>query len=196
MAIEITDTLKAQIVLSAVGAAGPGASDDQIVGQVGRIIGMLQDGSPALNAFERAAKRAENTTQVKGFQGDVLFVDLEQSSNRPIMFLRTQPSEHHPDGVELIRMDRTDSAEGDRAKELAKLATSLIGHRVGVSVAVEKANGRNVRILRALEDRGVVADLQGYDVSNGHTLINWQEQTKAKIAPKLVRLNKALQGVG
>jgi hypothetical protein len=196
MSIELTDSLKAQIVLTAVGAAGPGATDDQIVGQVSRITGFLQDGSPALNAFERAEKRAANTTQTKGFQGDVLWVDLEQSSNRPIVFLRTAPSEHHPDGIELIRMDRTDSADGERSKELAKLATSLIGHKVGVSVAVEKAGTKNVRVLRALEDRGPVADLAGYDVSNGYTLVNWQEETKAKIAPKLARLNKVAQAAG
>jgi len=193
MSIELTDSLKAQIVLSAFGAAGPGATDDQVVQQVSRITAFLQDGSPALNAFDRAAQRAENTTQVKGFQGDVLFVDLEASSNRPIVFLRTQPSEHHPDGIEVVRLDRTDSADGERVRELAKHATNLIGHRVGVTVAVEKANGKNVRILRALEDRGQVSDLAGYDVSNGHTLINWQETSKAKIAPKLVRLNKAAQ---
>ena len=193
MAIELTESLKAQIVLSAVNAAGPGATDDQIVAQVSRITGFLQEGSPALNAFDRAEQCAANTTQVKGFQGDVLFVDLEQSSNRPILFLRTQPSEHHPDGIELIRMDRTDSADGDRVRDLAKLATSLIGHRVGVTVAVEKAGTKNVRVLRAIEGRGAVQDLAGYDVSNGHTLIDCTAPDRAKIAPKLARLNKAAQ---
>lgn len=193
MAIEITDSLKAQIILAAVGAAGPGAGDDQIVQQVSRITGFLQEGSAALNAFERMAKRAENTTQVKGFQGDVLHVDLENSSNRPVVFLRTAPSEHHPDGIEMVRMDRTDSADGGSVKALAKRATGLIGHRVGVSVAIEKANGKNVRILRSIEDRGVAPDLAGYDVTNGFTLIDWTEPNRAKIAPKLARLSKASQ---
>lgn len=199
MSIEFTDDLKAQIVLTAITAAGPGATDTDITRQVSRTIGMLSDGSPALRTFEQAQQRNDNTEKVASFGGSVLFVDLEQSSNRPVVFLRTQPSEHHPDGVEHVRMDRTDGADGDSVRALAKQATQLVGHKVGVTLRVEKftpkgsTSSRKVRTLISIEDRGPDETLNGVDISTGHTLIDWTDQARAKMVPNLVRLNRQPQ---
>lgn len=199
MSIEFTDDLKAQIVLTAISAAGPGAADADVTRQVTRAIGLLSEGSPALRAFEQQEQRANNTEKVASFGGSVLFVDLEQSSSRPVVFLRTQPSEHHPDGIEHVRMDRTDSADGDSVKALAKQATQLVGHKVGVTLRVEKfipkgsTSSRKVRTLISIEDRGPDETLNGVDISTGHTLIDWTDQARAKMAPNLVRLNRQAQ---
>jgi len=193
MAIELTDNLKAHIVLSAFGAAGPGATDGEVIAQVSRITAMLQDGSPALAVFDRAAQRSELTVDTKAFPGTVLFVDLEESSQRPIVFLKTEPSDYHPDAIEHFRLDRVDSNDATRVKALAKEATGLVGHKVLVTIAVEKAGGKNVRILRAIEDRGIDSEHDGLTLADGAALIDWTEKERAKIAPKLVRLNKVTQ---
>ncbi|MAL06950.1 MAG: hypothetical protein CMH36_09005 [Microbacterium sp.] len=190
---EINDAAKVAIITSAAQIAGKGASPDEVAGEVSRILDLLAEGSPAQRAFDRSAQRSAATVDTKGFAGTILWVDKETTSQRPIVFLRTAPSEHHPDGIEIVRMDRLDSQEGESAKHLARRATELIGHRVGVSVAVEKAGGKNVRILRSIEDRGVDSDAQGLTLADGWRHIPWGDANYAKIAPKLERLNRHLQ---
>lgn len=213
MSIEITDSLKAQIILSAVGAAGSGADDNTVSSQVSRIIGLMQDGSPAMAAFTYAEKRAENVVDTKKpFVGTVLYVDLEghgsngkNPSNRPIVFLQTEPSEHWRDGIEHFRLDRVDSHQGAQVKAQAAALTSLVGHRVAVTLRIEKGNGVNNRILAAYEDRGVderFRDAQGgstLSLAQGAAQIDWTHNFKpnrVEIAPRLVRLNRAAQPVG
>lgn len=191
MTIEFTDELKTQIILNAVTSSGAGATDQQIVEQVKRTVTLLTEGSLALRAFETYEYRASKVESTKTFPGSVLYVDLEESSNRPIVFFKTKPdSEYCPDGVEHVRLDRTDSAEGGQSKALARLAQDLIGHKVLISVSIEKAGKTKVRILKAIEDRGVDPDLAGYTLETSHALINWNTEARAKLAPKLVRLRK------
>lgn len=190
---EFSTDQKREIILAAITAAGPGADDGQVAGQIGRIVGLFEDGSPAMRAFERAEKRAENTVEVTGFRGDILFVDLEETSKRPIVFFRTQISTHAPEGIELVRLGRIDSADKEQVQQLANLALALVGHTVGVTKAIEKGGNGNNRVLRALEDQGVAADLAGLTNQDGAKMIPWETGGKgnfAKIAPKLARLNK------
>lgn len=193
MGLELTTDLKREVILAAMAAAGPGADDGQVAGQVTRILNLFEEGSPAMNAFARAEKRAESTTKVKQFTGELVYVDTETTSNRPIVFLRTQVSSHAPEGIEIIRMDRLDSADVDRVKQLANQVLSLIGHKVAVTVAIEQTTSQqNARILRGVEDRGEGgADLAGLTNQHGWRLIDWAAGGKgafAKIAPKLERL--------
>lgn len=201
MALELSTDQKRSIIVAAVTAAGPGADDGQVASQVTRIVDLFEDGSPAMRAFVRAEERAEKTTDVKSFAGEILFVDMEglgeKPSNRPIVFLRTQVSESAPEGIEVVRLDRIDSQDSERVRALANQALELVGHKVGVTVAVEKmANSSNkVRILRAVEDRGPGGtDLAGLTNEQGWKLIDWQNGGKdrafSKIAPRLVRLQK------
>lgn len=193
MPIELTDSAKLQIVLSAAQIAGPTATGADVAAQVGRLTALLADGSPALAAFDRAEKRAEATVDTKSFTGTVLFADLEETSQRPIVFLKTEPSDYHPDGIEHFRLDRMDGPDAEGVKALANLATALVGHKVLVTIGVEKANGKNVRLLRAIEDRGQDAEFDGLTNAGGGAMIDWTEEERAKIAPKLVRLAKLTQ---
>ena len=89
MSAELTTDQKRDVVLAAVIAAGPGANDNQVASQVTRILGLTASGSVVMNAFDRAAARAEKTTQVDHFNGDLIYVDLEETSQRPVYFFRT-----------------------------------------------------------------------------------------------------------
>lgn len=200
MTIEITDTLKAQITLSAITAAGVGATDDAVTSQIARIIEMLQDGSPQQRAFEAAAKRAENFVKADGFKGTVVYVDLEgkgvdgkQPTNRPIVFLKTQPSKYYEDGIEHIRLQRTDDRQfGERAKQLAKQAQSLLGHVVSVSKIIETGGGNNQRVLSGLQDLGPDPEFSnGITLEQGAAMIDWTRSSnprRSELVPRLVRL--------
>lgn len=193
MALELSTDQKRSIIVAAVTAAGAGADDGQVAAQVTRIVNLFEDGSPAMNAFARAEERAEKTVKTKGFAGEVIFVDTEQTSNRPVVFLRTEVSSQAPEGIEVVRLDRLDSQDSELVKNLANQALSLVGHKVGVTIAIEQmGNGNNARILRAIEDRGAGnADLAGLTNDAGWKLIDWQNGGKGNfktMAPRLKRL--------
>lgn len=197
MALELSTDQKRSIIVAAVTAAGPGADDGQVASQVTRIVNLFEEGSPAMNAFARAEERAEKTSKVKGFTGEVIYVDTEASSNRPVIFLRTEVSTQAPEGIEVVRLDRLDSRDAELVKALANQALALIGHKVGVTIAIEQmTNGNNARILRAIEDRGPgAADIAGLTNAEGWKLIDWQNGGKgnfAAMAPRLSRLQKYL----
>lgn len=192
---EYSTDQKRAIIVAAVTAAGPGADDGQVAGQVTRILNLFEDGSGAMNAFERAEKRAEQTVKTKAFTGEIVYVDTEVSSNRPVVFLRTEVSAQAPEGIEIVRLDRLDSQDADFVKKLANQALTLLGHKVLVNIAIEQmGSGNNARILRAIEDRGAGgSDIENLTNAEGWKLIDWQNGGKGnfpKIAPKLARLQK------
>ncbi|WP_028245557.1 hypothetical protein [Pseudoclavibacter soli] len=114
------------------------------------------------------------------FTAVVGLVKKEKSSTRGLVYLVQNPDEWtrerlrdevhtgyvaarkdytFPDGVEVIRTDRTDTPEG---LLLAKRATELVGHKVVVYKAHETLKNdanRKVKILRHLTDLGPT-DLQ------------------------------------
>ena len=196
MAIEFTDSVKTQIILAAMVTAGPDANDGMVANHVSRAIDFLSDGSAVLNTFDRAIKRMESVTSQSAVPGEILFVDTETSSNRPVVFVRTQPSKHSPDGVEHLRLDRIDGADGERSRALANELAGLVGHRVLLTKVIVKENEQNIRLCRGVQDRGPgEADIAGLTNKTGWQLIDWSAEARVKMAPKLARLNKYRQGM-
>lgn len=194
MPIALDDTLKAHVILTAAGLAGPAATDAQVAAHVAGLLRLFEDGSPALAEFDREAHRQEKTDKVKAFAASVVWVDYETTSHRPVVVLRAPSTRAGADGFEIARLDRTDDArEGERAKALARQARSLIGHKVSVTIAVEVTkSGVKVRTLRGLEDRGVDDTLTGVTADNGWQYINWEhDEPRAKTAARLQFLSAA-----
>ena len=202
MSAELTTDQKRDVVLAAVIAAGPGANDNQVASQVTRILGLTASGSVVMNAFDRAAARAEKTTQVDHFNGDLIYVDLEETSQRPVYFFRTSVSKYAPQGIEFARVDRFDDADlGEASKALANEALALIGHAVTITKAIEKTTeNQNARVIRGFQDRGEAQDFPGgTDNKLSWQMIDWDNggvnRAFAALAPKLKRLKTYRQPV-
>lgn len=95
---------------------------------------------------------ATGSDRFKTFPGTVVSVDKEASSTRGLVTLATRPSQHHPDGREQVRTERTDTGVG---LSMARRLRSLVGHRVLVWVEVEEYDGGKVRVVRHAEDLGL-----------------------------------------
>lgn len=155
--ITLDPAIKAHIVLAASIIAGNGASETDVNTEVRRIASRLSEGSAALNVLSDLDRRDENTVKTKGFPATILHVDREKTSTRGVVFLKTKPSKFHPNGKEIARTERTDSEDG---KAIAKLAQSLVGHNVYITVGVEATGDVNVRVIRSIEDKGIA---EGFD---------------------------------
>ncbi len=103
-----------QIVIAAATVAGPNATDGDVKAHAERIAGYCMDGSIVMQAFAALDQREQNTSQVKSFPATVLGVDRETTSTRGVVFLKTRPSEYHPNGQEFSRTERTDSESAAR----------------------------------------------------------------------------------
>lgn len=147
------DATKAQVVIAASIIAGPNADEAAVTTQVRAIVSRLSEGSPSMNAFDEADKRDEATEKVKTFRGVILHVDKEVTSERAVIFLKTQPSKYHPNGKEFARTERTDTPAG---KAVAKQAQALVGHQVQLSVGIEGTGEVKVRVIRHIEDQGPI----------------------------------------
>jgi len=143
---------QAQVVIAAAIIAGPQGSDSDVKRHTERIATYLIDGSLPMSAFAAAEQKAQNTSQLKSFPATIIGIDKENTSTRAVLFLRTKPSEHHPNGQETVRTERTDS---DAGRNDALTLQSLIGHKVFIHVAVERTGTNNVRVIRSWEDKGV-----------------------------------------
>lgn len=139
------------VVCAAVTAAGPATDDpvgweQRVLDLAGTIAAWARDGSPASRVIDGVAA-------AKMFPGVVVKVERERSSTRALVTLRTRPSDHHPDGIESCRSERTDSPDG---LALARQVQALIGHRVLAYVEVEQLSaGKAVRVLRHVVDLGL-----------------------------------------
>lgn len=150
----ISDSDRRAIVLAAVGAAGPSSTPDwevQVAMAAARITAMLSEGSMISRAIEQVDASVS-------FPATILGVEIEKSSKRAVLTLRTRPSDRNPDGVEKARTERYDHPLG---REMARRARSLTGHRVVVSIERESTSDgqRKVRVVRHLEDLGVDASV-------------------------------------
>lgn len=105
------------------------------------------------NPASELSQAIEAMSSAKVFSGVVTQLRKEASSTRAVVTLRTKPNDRHPDGLETVRTDRTDSIVGLR---MARRVRGLVGHRVLVWVELEQmARGDNkVRVLRHIEDMG------------------------------------------
>lgn len=151
---------RTQIVLAAVAATGPevegGDWSSSVAQMAARITAMCSERSEVARVIDQVA-------DAKVFPGTVLSVVREKSSTRGLVTLRTRPSEHHPDGTEPVRTERTDTTLG---LAMAKRLTALVGHKVMVWVEVEQIpnSTRKSRVVRHVEDLGVDANTEGVRV--------------------------------
>lgn len=141
-----------QIVLAAVGAAGPVAGDptswlDRVTDLSARIAVLCSDRS-------RPARKVQSILASKVFTATVVGGKLETSSTRGIVNLKTKETQQHPDGLEQVRTERTDSPDGAAMWSQIK---GLKGHRVALWVEVQEYNGgaAKVRVVQHFEDLGL-----------------------------------------
>ena len=143
-----------EIVLAAVGAAGPvgddrGAWMDRVTDLAAEITVMCSDRS-------RVARRVQSIASSKVFTAVVVGGKLEASSTRGVVNLRTKATAQHPDGLEQVRTERTDTRDGMAMWDRLK---ALKGHRVVLWVEVQEYNGggSKARVAQHVEDLGTAS---------------------------------------
>jgi hypothetical protein len=142
---------KNQIVIAAVGAAGPVGDDraawsDRVVEMAAQITAMSSPNSDVMTTID-------SVSNAKVFTATLLEIKKEQSSTRGLLTLKTRVSEHSPDGTEQARTERTDTRQGIA---MARRCRALVGHRVAVWVEVQtmKNSTNKVRVIAHIEDLG------------------------------------------
>lgn len=154
----MTETIisQGQIVQTAFLLAGAGASEDQVAAEVTRILIGVGEGSPILYAFTQVAKREENVEGTKTILGTIIHADVEETSQRGVIFLKSETShpQFNPLGKENVRTNRIDDDKSG-GKALLNGAVGLIGHKVALTVQVEKTASNKVRVVTRISDRGV-----------------------------------------
>lgn len=145
----IDEHTRTQIILGAVGAAGPRGDDAaewtarvrENAVSIAVMLGENSSVSQALDKFLAAGKP---------FPVTILGGKREQTSTRVLVRFMSKEGE-----VETIRTDRTDTPEG---LAMANTVRALVGHKVLIWKELEEmgggANGRKVRVLRHVEDLG------------------------------------------
>lgn len=147
------DALRTQIVLAAVQAAGP-ADPADLAGWQARVADSAAAITAACHPGSQISKVVEQVAVSKTFMATVLKVEREDSTTRALVTLRSAPNEHHPDGVESVRTERTDNPVG---RSMARRLVKLVGHRVTLWVELEQmANSTHrARVVRHVEDCGI-----------------------------------------
>lgn len=135
------------VVRLAIQAAG--AADD-LVAWKSRVNMLIPEITVMLGERSLQRKAAERLAEATVFTGDYLGYDYEDSSTRCIVKLFTGESKDHPDGIETIRTDRTDTSAGKMMRR--KLDSLPSGCRVAAWKVMETA-GQNtkVRVLGHIE---------------------------------------------
>lgn len=139
------DPAVCSLVSAAAVLAGPNSSAQRLEDALIRIALHAREGSPTLARLERVL-------DAHAFVAELLAVDLEETSTRAVLKLRTAPEAPDDDGVEWIRTDRTDTDYGAR---IASRARDLIHHRVVIHKVLEDIGSqRQVRVCVWLTDLG------------------------------------------
>jgi len=147
------DALRTQIICAAIQSVGPMGQESPELWQA-----KVADRAAAIAAWCQPgsfiSKTIEQVMQSKTFVGSVVKIEQEITSTRGIVTLRTAPNEHHPDGIETVRTERTDNPLG---RMMVRKVKSLIGHKALLYVEVEPISNstRKSRVLRHIEDLGV-----------------------------------------
>ena len=158
------DTARISIVVAAANMAGPVGNDQhawnaKVLDNATLLMEMAGEGS-------KLSKLINGMANAKTFFGTVLSVRREESSTRGVVSLKTRASKWHPDGIEDARTDRTGTKEAPEAgMELARLLTTLVGHRVQLWVELEVPAGaepgsKGFRVIRHVKDLGVDKELE------------------------------------
>ncbi len=141
-----------QIVLTAVSAAGP-VGDDR-AGWLDRVSDLAAEITVLCSDRSRVARRVQGIANSKVFTATIVGGKLEASSTRGVVNLHTKATEQHPDGLEQVRTERTDTPDGMAMWSRIK---ALKDHRVVVWVEVQEYNGGQgkVRVVQHVEDLDV-----------------------------------------
>ncbi len=155
----MTDTTpilnKAQTVALAFQVAGPDATEDAVAAQVTRILNGISEGSPIVYAFDQFEKRSENVEATKTILGTLLLLDVEESSQRGVLFLKSEQAHErwNPKGKEHARTERIDGK--GLGREVLREAGKLIGHKVALTVEVQTSDKGKNRVVTRISDRGL-----------------------------------------
>lgn len=146
---------KAQAISLAFQLAGPDAGEDAIAAQVKRILNATSVGSPVLYEFESFQKRADTVEDTKVILGTLLLVDVEESSQRGVLFLKSDKKHErwNKDGKEHARTERIDGK--GVGLPILKDAGKLIGHKVALTVEVQVSDSGKNRVITRIADRGI-----------------------------------------
>lgn len=145
------DATRTQVILAAVGSAGPVGADKAewnalVRDQAVTIAVMLGENSSVSQALAKFANAG------KPFPALILGGKREESSTRMVVNFRNKDGE-----TEQIRTDRTDSPEGLAMSNIVK---GLKGHKVLIWKEIEESGqsgpqAKKYRVLRHVEDLGI-----------------------------------------
>lgn len=157
MALE--ESARISVIVAAATMAGPVGDDqyawnEKVLANSTLLMEMAGEGS-------KISKKISGMANSKVIFGTVLSVRREESSTRGVVTLRTRVSKFSPDGTEQARTDRTGTKESpEPGRELARLLTGLVGHRVQVWIELEaganaEPGSKGFRVIRHVKDLGV-----------------------------------------
>lgn len=148
------DSLRTQIILAAVNAAGTRDEDEAPAAYEARVSAEARRITVMTGPTSTISRAIESIEKAKVFPAVIDSVKREASSTRGIVTLKAKPSKFHEDGIETVRTERTDNPEG---VAMVRALKPLIGHRVLVWVELESVNdgASKVRVLRHVEDLGL-----------------------------------------
>ena len=211
--IAFTPDARQQIILAAFTAAGAGADDPAVASQVERIADALMPGSVMSRPLDEVEHYwRETVAEVnKPFIATLLYVDMETTSQRPILALRSEPNRSNPEGkFELVKLGMARGRNRDRIIEQAKSYIQMIGHQVTLTRMNEKtSNNLKASVLRSAVSNGpnpaftqlhVTAgdDPQTVEakLTQGARLVDWSAlgEYERKVAAKLQKLSRRLDG--
>ncbi|MGP5523476.1 hypothetical protein ACTXM3_09280 [Glutamicibacter arilaitensis] len=141
-----------QIILAAITAAAsepvdpnfPLTSEERVIEKVTQFNSMLSEKSRVVKKLR--ALTGQNGAEIKHISGVVLGVRKEASSQRGVIFLKTEPHERwNPRGIEIARTERLDS--DGLALKMARELRELVGHRIVATVEVRMVSDYKVRVL-------------------------------------------------
>ncbi|MFC4225413.1 hypothetical protein [Lysinibacter cavernae] len=162
--------VRQNVILTAIQMAGPEGTQSDIKGNVAKIANYLSPNSMLMSNFDQLEKQVNSVEKFKFISGTILYVDIETTSSRGVVILKTQPSQRNPNGQEFVRTDI--SNENPEVQDLVLLAHNAVGHKVVIKVALENmTNSDNkVRVMKDMEDRGEDLELSSV---NHFGLIDW-----------------------
>ena len=155
---------RAAIIGAAASLAGKGAHLGEVMDQAARIASMTCDRSAVAQVVD-----AITNPDSKVLVGHVIGVRKDPKSTRGVILLWTGTTLTYkykidgaeytaPEGVEVVRTDRTDDNSG-YGKRLALRLRDLIGHKVTVWVAMEEvvgsADNNKTRVVKHVLDLGL-----------------------------------------
>lgn len=145
-----TDSEDWQGSLRIVGAKGAGYPEwaARVKRNFVRVRMLMEDDSPLVESLEVLDR-------CRTFDANVVSVERDEKSTRGIVTLKSAPSTFHPDGIEQVRTERTDTEDG---KLMAHELYSLIGHRVRLWVEKvpfkSQTGSGEIRVVRFVQDLG------------------------------------------